>query len=206
MSLKICVSWEVRTTPFRATRCGASPVILSPSNRTNPPVGLRNPVISLKRVLFPAPFGPIMLRISPRLTLKLTWSTAVSPPNRFVSACVSSTTVLSGLTARRHQGYDNDRDPQDRAGGSENPGDQLEEGALPGAVRPDSAEDLAAIDAETHMAHSGEPAEPFRERLRLQHNRPLRTDGAASGSTVPDLPEPSAGPTARWEARAWRGS
>src|SRR5205807_9785702 len=101
MSLKICVSWEVRTTPFRATRWGASPVIFSPSNRTSPPVGLRNPVISLNRVLFPAPFGPIMLRISPRLTLKLTWSTAVRPPNRFVSARVSSTTVPSRLTPRR---------------------------------------------------------------------------------------------------------
>src|SRR5205807_6942836 len=101
MSLKICVSWEVRTTPFRATRWGASPVILSPSNRTSPPVGLRNPVISLNRVLFPAPFGPIMLRISPRLTPKLTRSTAVRPPNRFVRSCVSSTAVLSGLTARR---------------------------------------------------------------------------------------------------------
>src|SRR5437588_296351 len=42
-----------------------------------------------------------MLRISPRLTPKLTRSTAVRPPNRFVSACVSSTAVLSGLTARR---------------------------------------------------------------------------------------------------------
>jgi hypothetical protein len=65
MPLKIVVSWNVLTTPFRATMCGASPDMRSDRNRTSPLVGLRNDAISLNRVDLPAPFGPITERISP---------------------------------------------------------------------------------------------------------------------------------------------
>ena len=40
--------------------------------------------MQLKRVLFPAPLGPMMLRISPSATVKEMSSLATSPPNRFV--------------------------------------------------------------------------------------------------------------------------
>ena len=46
--------------------------------------------MQLKRVLFPAPLGPMMLRISPSFTVKETSSTAVNPPNRFVIPSTSS--------------------------------------------------------------------------------------------------------------------
>ena len=36
MPLKIVVSWKVRTTPLRATMCGARPEMRSPLNSTSP--------------------------------------------------------------------------------------------------------------------------------------------------------------------------
>src|SRR5690242_4236519 len=55
-----------------------------PSNTTRPAVGWYRPVTLLKSVVLPAPFGPISAKTSPRLMLKLTLSTATSPPNLFV--------------------------------------------------------------------------------------------------------------------------
>ena len=65
MSLKIVVSWKVRTTPLRATMCGARSEMRSPLKRTSPDVGRRKEAISLNSVDLPAPFGPITDRISP---------------------------------------------------------------------------------------------------------------------------------------------
>ena len=85
MSLKMVVSWKVRTTPLRATMCGARALIRSPSKRTSPALGRRKEAISLKSVLLPAPLGPMMERISPASAEKLTSLTAVRPPKRLVS-------------------------------------------------------------------------------------------------------------------------
>ena len=41
--------------------------------------------MQLKRVVLPAPFGPIKPQIAPRPTSKETSSSAVTPPNRIVS-------------------------------------------------------------------------------------------------------------------------
>src|SRR6266849_1555511 len=46
----------------------------------------------LKNVVFPAPFGPIKLTISPVGTVKSTSSTATRPPNSLRNICVSSST------------------------------------------------------------------------------------------------------------------
>ena len=52
--------------PFCEMRSGDSPVMSSPLNRMRPEVGRNTPVRQLKKVLLPAPFGPITARISPR--------------------------------------------------------------------------------------------------------------------------------------------
>ena len=70
------------------SRCGGSPAMSSPSNRMRPLVGRSTPVRQLKKVLLPAPFGPMMARISPRGTSKLTLSSAVRPPKRTVRPSV----------------------------------------------------------------------------------------------------------------------
>src|ERR1700756_554080 len=68
-----------------------SPVMSSPLNRMRPEVGLSTPVKQLKKVLLPAPFGPMMAHTSSRLTSKLTLDSAASPPNRTVNSSVLST-------------------------------------------------------------------------------------------------------------------
>src|ERR1700746_2208147 len=50
----------------------------------------------LKNVVFPAPFGPIRLTISPVGTVKSTSSTATSPPNSLRSSSVCSKTSRTG--------------------------------------------------------------------------------------------------------------
>src|SRR5438094_7940351 len=67
---------------------GGSPAMSSPLNTIRPLVGRSTPVRQLKKVDFPAPFGPMIPRISPRGTEMLTLLTAARPPNRTVSASV----------------------------------------------------------------------------------------------------------------------
>src|SRR3990172_6734648 len=60
----------------------------SPLKTIRPPVGGRTPVTQLKNVLLPAPLGPMMARISPAGSEKVTLLRAVRPPNRMVSPSV----------------------------------------------------------------------------------------------------------------------
>jgi hypothetical protein len=82
------VIWYERASPLRENRCGGSPATSSPFRKMRPPVGRSTPVTQLKKVLLPAPLGPMIARISPRGTVRLTLSTAVSPPKRMVSPSV----------------------------------------------------------------------------------------------------------------------
>ena len=77
--------WKVRAMPSVATWCGLAPVISRSWKMTRPVVGGKMPVIPLKSVVFPAPFGPMRAKISPFLTSNVTSSTATSPPKRFVT-------------------------------------------------------------------------------------------------------------------------
>ena len=57
--------------PFCEMRLGGRPAMFSPLNRTRPEVGRMTPVRQLKKVLLPAPFGPMMARISPLRDLEV---------------------------------------------------------------------------------------------------------------------------------------
>ena len=57
--------------PFCEMRLGGRPVMSSPLNTMRPAVGRSTPVRQLKNVLLPAPFGPMMARISPRCDLEV---------------------------------------------------------------------------------------------------------------------------------------
>src|ERR1700745_575156 len=76
--------------PLREMRSGDSPVISSPLNTMRPEEGRSTPVRQLKKVLLPAPLGPITARISPRATSKLTLLRAASPPKRMPRSFVRS--------------------------------------------------------------------------------------------------------------------
>ena len=72
--------WNVRATPSRAMMWGDSQAIVSPANRTSPELGWYTPVITLKTVVLPAPFGPITLTTSRSRTRRSSRERACSPP------------------------------------------------------------------------------------------------------------------------------
>ena len=74
--------------PFCEILLEDRPVMSSPLKTMRPPVGRSTPVRQLKKVLLPAPFGPMMARTSSRATSKLTWLSAARPPKRTVSSSV----------------------------------------------------------------------------------------------------------------------
>src|SRR6266498_738300 len=67
------------------------PVTSRSLKRTLPASGWRWPVMRLKRVVFPAPLGPMMALMDPRGTVKLTPLTAWKPPKLLRSPVTSST-------------------------------------------------------------------------------------------------------------------
>src|SRR5437867_2880143 len=74
--------------PRRKTAGEARPVMSHPLNTIIPAVGARAPVIRLKSVVLPAPFGPMIERTSPCWMPRLTRFTAARPPKRRVSSRV----------------------------------------------------------------------------------------------------------------------
>ncbi len=90
------VSWKVRTMPARATLCGAAPLRAScRRSATSPASGWSNPVSRLKKVVLPAPLGPIRAVMAPRWISRWSTSTAVRPPKRRTMS--STTRIGSGL-------------------------------------------------------------------------------------------------------------
>ena len=74
------MTWKVRPTPARRAACGLRPTMSRPSSRISPVSGRRKPLSRLNSVVLPAPFGPMMPRISFRRSSKLTSWTAFRPP------------------------------------------------------------------------------------------------------------------------------
>src|SRR5215468_11072356 len=70
------VIWYDLATPRRDTRCCGRPVISRPSNQMRPELGGISPEMRRKKVVLPAPFGPMIERSSPRSTSKSTCVTA----------------------------------------------------------------------------------------------------------------------------------
>ena len=63
-----------------------------PSSKMLPSVAEVNPETVSSKVVFPAPFGPIRPSTSPGCRVKLTWSSASTPPKRTVSSRTSIST------------------------------------------------------------------------------------------------------------------
>src|SRR5712692_791489 len=85
---RMFVIWYERAIAFCEIRCGGSPAMSSPAKMIRPAVGRSTPVTQLKNVDLPAPFGPMMARISPGWTAMETLLSAVSPPKRTVRPAV----------------------------------------------------------------------------------------------------------------------
>src|SRR5215471_15238949 len=80
------------------------PVISRPSNMIWPEVGGISQVSILKKVDFPAPFGPMIPRSSPRLTEKSMLLLATRPPYRFVNPLARKIGLEQSRPAARRRG------------------------------------------------------------------------------------------------------
>ena len=85
--------WNVRAMPSLTTSCGGALSMLVPSTEMVPPEAVSTPVIRLKVVLLPAPFGPISATISRAWTSNETSLTAITPPNCLRAWLISSSTA-----------------------------------------------------------------------------------------------------------------
>src|SRR2546426_896431 len=83
---------------------GLSPVSGPPSYSIRPRVGARYPVIALKAVVFPAPFGPITLVIVPGWTSKDTPASAATPPKLTARSRMVRVMTRAGSGGRRWRG------------------------------------------------------------------------------------------------------
>jgi hypothetical protein len=76
---------------------------------------------------------------------------------------------------RRRHGEQVPSFEKDRSGNRRHrPGDSLEQGRLPGAVRPDDRDELPLINRQRHPAQRGEPAIADRQILDFKHPASLR--------------------------------
>src|SRR5437773_9102687 len=97
--------------PSRAVACGGTPVMSAPLNQMRPEVGTVSPEIRRKKVVLPAPLGPMIDRSSPRRTLTSTSDTASRLPYARVRRSVRSRTAsgiagecTGGFAVSRHRG------------------------------------------------------------------------------------------------------
>ena len=91
--------WNERAMPSRTIFCGGRPTRSRPSNDTEPRSGLRWPVMRLKKVVLPAPLGPITAWVSPASRSNDTSRVATKPAKAFHSpAMVRSMVLMSAAT------------------------------------------------------------------------------------------------------------
>ena len=92
MYLKSWMFWKVREMYFSAMFSVFMVVMSVPSNRILPLVTGYMPVHMLKKVVLPAPFGPMMPKMSPSQICMFTSSTAFRPPKYLHTCCASRST------------------------------------------------------------------------------------------------------------------
>ena len=85
------VSWNERPMPSLVRAEAGSPVTSRPLKCTRPSVGRYWPLSRLKKVVLPAPLGPMMDFSVRGAMSSVTWSTATWPPKRMVRSRVEMT-------------------------------------------------------------------------------------------------------------------
>ena len=77
--------------PPRPRRRRRRSSMFAPRNHTRPSLGVRTPEITSKRVVLPAPFGPMRPHTAPSATVRLTPVSALMPPKRTPTSSSAST-------------------------------------------------------------------------------------------------------------------
>src|SRR3954463_533958 len=86
--------WNARPIPRRTIAGAARPAMFSPSNRMRPPSGRIAPEMRLKKLVLPAPLGPITAVSDPAVKCRLTSLIALTPPKDFCRFSTFSMSVL----------------------------------------------------------------------------------------------------------------
>src|SRR5438128_6819231 len=86
-----------RATPGRASASGESPSSRSPPSRISPPSAGVRPLITLKSVVLPAPFGPMRPVIEPSRTESVHPASASTPPKRLVIPVTEGSGIVEDL-------------------------------------------------------------------------------------------------------------
>src|SRR5829696_1975671 len=118
---KMLETWNVRPSPERARRYGASAVTSRPCSSTPPAVGRTSPESRLKSVVLPAPFGPMMPTSSPARTSSETSTTILAPPMssprlrvaRIGAGVATIPEIRESPLARLRRGDERPLDPRD---------------------------------------------------------------------------------------------
>ena len=93
--LNSAMFWKVRAIPRRARAAGGLWVMSCPSKEMEPFWGEYRPLMQFSMLVFPAPFGPMIEKISPLRTEKPRPPRAMTPPNRRLMFSTASWTGLS---------------------------------------------------------------------------------------------------------------
>src|ERR1700738_2142167 len=95
------VIWNERAIPRRARWYASSAVISRSLNQMRPSLGGSRPLSKLKNVVFPAPFGPMIVRTPPSGISRLTLLTAVNPETRRARFSVLKTYDIENFLGHR---------------------------------------------------------------------------------------------------------
>src|SRR5919202_1145333 len=91
--------WKVRAMPRRMTWCGRKRSSSWPSKRMAPAEGWYRRLMQLKRLVLPAPFGPISPTIWLAAMSNETWSSAATPPKRMLRSAMERSGAPLEVTA-----------------------------------------------------------------------------------------------------------
>ena len=100
---KIDAIWNERATPRLAICGGGQPDDILAGERTRPLSGRIAPEIRLKKVVLPAPFGPMIAVSEPGANLSETSWIAATPPKDFESPSTASMRVTGAPDAARRR-------------------------------------------------------------------------------------------------------
>src|SRR5580704_13962361 len=181
--------WKVRASPSRARRWGFMAVMSVSNKCTVPRSGACNPLITLKRVVLPAPFGPMSPVTVPGCTIRLVSVSAETPPKRTATSetvrtavpAVGSTSGTSLTPERRYCSLWGDRHAIDPCRRPLDPR-QLE------LERFDS-QDASGRSPDEDDPHTGEQAEPVVPDLAEDHIGERGEEGPGHGADAPDRHE-----------------
>ena len=91
---KTLVTWKVRAMPHRTRALAARSVTSAPSSRTRPSSGISFPVRRLRKVVLPAPLGPMSAVIPPSGSERSTPATATKSANDLRSPRTSRSALM----------------------------------------------------------------------------------------------------------------